>query len=77
MVLLVFGFIGFQALASFDSLGTSGFGIQPIGYECTLPSAEPGLDWFGRFGVFPLVVAVFLLLLALLSHSNDCAVASR
>ena len=61
MVLLVFGFIGFQALASFDSLGTWDLAFSQLGMSAHYQALSRGLIGSGDLVYFLLVVAVFLL----------------
>ena len=62
MVVLVFGFIGFQALASFDALGSWDLAFSQLGMSAHYQALSRGLIGSGDLVYFLLVVAVFLLL---------------
>lgn len=62
MVMLVFGFIGFQALASFDALGTWDLAFSQLGMSAHYQALSRGLIGSSDLVYFLQVVAVFLLL---------------
>ena len=62
MVMLVFGFIGFQALASFDALGMWDLAFSQLGMSTHYQALSRGLIGSSDLVYFLLLVAVFLLL---------------
>ena len=62
MVMLVFAFIGFQALASFDAFGTWDLAFSQLGMSTHYQALSRGLIGSSDLVYFLLLVAVFLLL---------------